>query len=297
MRQAFQNTKKQYKPFIRDRLRHEPEVQRVLIFGSFLHANTPNDIDIAIFQNSQQTYLSLALKYRRLLREIGREIGPDVLPLKSTPEGLFADEIMTGETIYEKWDRKLASLCRWELWVRKGLVGKSFVQSIRRWDGELSCDKASKTRVSCDKSKWVQKQPCGEDSFIILIFPAFRFCWWFLQTATARLYLSPSQCRDAAGRWDHWEMPDCFASPADSDETAPDWRDFPECSGERGESVGPYPNSSGCTRWPHQRGPTPECQMFKEKRIRINLYDCPLDDEVLLDDVNIPPGLLTLPFL
>jgi uncharacterized protein len=98
----MQRTKEQYKRFIRERLREEPEVQRIVIFGSFLHSSAPNDIDIAIFQDSKESYLSLALKYRRLLREIGREIGLDVLPLISVPDGLFADEIMTGETIYEK---------------------------------------------------------------------------------------------------------------------------------------------------------------------------------------------------
>lgn len=61
-------TKANLKKYIAEQLSQEPEVEKVIIFGSFLKSNTPNDIDIAIFQNSCQTYLTLALKYRKLLR-------------------------------------------------------------------------------------------------------------------------------------------------------------------------------------------------------------------------------------
>lgn len=55
-------------------LAKEPEIDRILIFGSFLFSETPNDLDIAIFQNSDQNYLSLALKYRKLLRKVSISI-------------------------------------------------------------------------------------------------------------------------------------------------------------------------------------------------------------------------------
>jgi len=48
------------KDLLRDKIRNaliiEPEIQRIVLFGSFLHSSTPNDIDIAIFQDSNQKY-------------------------------------------------------------------------------------------------------------------------------------------------------------------------------------------------------------------------------------------------
>jgi hypothetical protein len=49
------------------RLSGEKEVRKVIVFGSFLTSATPNDLDVAIFQDSGEPSLSLALKYRRLL--------------------------------------------------------------------------------------------------------------------------------------------------------------------------------------------------------------------------------------
>ncbi len=37
----------------------EKEVRKVVIFGSFLTRATPNDLDVAIFQDSDETYLPL----------------------------------------------------------------------------------------------------------------------------------------------------------------------------------------------------------------------------------------------
>ena len=72
------------------------------MFGSFLHSSTPNDIDIAIFQDSNQKYIALAMKYRKLVRNISKIIPVDILPIKSDAKGFFIKEIEKGETIYER---------------------------------------------------------------------------------------------------------------------------------------------------------------------------------------------------
>ncbi|MGA2093652.1 MAG: nucleotidyltransferase domain-containing protein, partial [Sedimentisphaerales bacterium] len=45
-------------------LRTEKEIRRIVIFGSFLNSSDPHDIDVAVFQDSDDQYLTLALKYR-----------------------------------------------------------------------------------------------------------------------------------------------------------------------------------------------------------------------------------------
>ncbi len=84
-------------------LETEKEVCRIVIFGSFLSSKDPQDIDVAIFQDSDETYLPLAMKYRRKTRDIARRIPLDILPLKAGAQGeVFMDEIEQGEVIYER---------------------------------------------------------------------------------------------------------------------------------------------------------------------------------------------------
>lgn len=84
-------------------LETEREVCRIVIFGSFLSSNDPQDIDVAIFQDSDEKYLPLAMKYRRKTRDIARRIPLDILPLKAGVQGeVFIDEIERGEIIYER---------------------------------------------------------------------------------------------------------------------------------------------------------------------------------------------------
>ncbi len=84
-------------------LESEREVCRIVIFGSFLSSNDPQDIDVAIFQDSDEKYLPLAMKYRRKTRDIARRIPLDILPLKAGVQGeVFIDEIERGEIIYER---------------------------------------------------------------------------------------------------------------------------------------------------------------------------------------------------
>ena len=84
-------------------LENEREVCRIVIFGSFLSSNDPQDIDVAIFQDSNEKYLPIAMKYRRKTREIARSIPLDILPLKAGVQGeVFFAEIEQGEVIYER---------------------------------------------------------------------------------------------------------------------------------------------------------------------------------------------------
>ncbi len=94
--------KKHIKAQIREKLSKEREIQKIVIFGSFTNSNDPNDIDIAVYQNSNEKYLPLALKYRKLVRDISRKLPIDVIPLKSGAKGVFLSEIEAGETIYER---------------------------------------------------------------------------------------------------------------------------------------------------------------------------------------------------
>ncbi len=85
-------------------LRPQGEVRKIVVFGSFLTSDEPADLDVAIFQDSDETYLPLALRYRRILRPIADRIPLDVFPLRaSVPGGWFVrDEVLRGEVVYER---------------------------------------------------------------------------------------------------------------------------------------------------------------------------------------------------
>jgi uncharacterized protein len=84
-------------------LRREKEVCKVVVLGSFLTSAAPNDLDVAVFQDSNETYLPLAQKYRRLLRSVADRIPIDVIPIRSSGAcGEFLAEIQKGEVIYER---------------------------------------------------------------------------------------------------------------------------------------------------------------------------------------------------
>jgi uncharacterized protein len=83
-----------------------PEVKKVIIFGSFLQSKEPNDIDLAIFTDSNQGYLEQSLKYRKILRDISKIIPIDVFPLKNTNKtDPFLEEILKGDIIYESSEK------------------------------------------------------------------------------------------------------------------------------------------------------------------------------------------------
>ena len=78
------------------------EVRRIVIFGSFLTSDDPQDLDIAVFQDTDANYYSLAMKYRRTLRSVAKRIPLDVIPIRKNPEkGPFLEEIRKGEVLYE----------------------------------------------------------------------------------------------------------------------------------------------------------------------------------------------------
>ncbi len=81
----------------------EKEIAKIILFGSFIHSDEPNDIDIAIFQTSNDKYLELALKYRKLTRKISKKIPLDIIPIRSNVKNTsFLTEIEAGEVIYER---------------------------------------------------------------------------------------------------------------------------------------------------------------------------------------------------
>lgn len=85
-------------------LGREKEVRKIVIFGSFLNCSDPQDIDVAVFQDSQEGYLPLALKYRKLTRSISSLIPLDIIPLRCDvpATSIFLEEIKTGEVVYER---------------------------------------------------------------------------------------------------------------------------------------------------------------------------------------------------
>jgi predicted nucleotidyltransferase len=100
---ATQQEKERIKRDLAACLSREEEVRKVVVFGSFLTSMTPNDLDVAVFQDSDESYLPLALKYRRLLRPIADRIPIDVIPVRSSSaHGQFLAEIQKGEIVYER---------------------------------------------------------------------------------------------------------------------------------------------------------------------------------------------------
>jgi predicted nucleotidyltransferase len=87
---------------IKEQLSQFIEINKIIIFGSFIKAQKPNDIDIAIIQNSDNNFLTLSLKYRKVLRELSKKIPLDILPLKENSQGIFMEEVSKGKIIYER---------------------------------------------------------------------------------------------------------------------------------------------------------------------------------------------------
>ena len=84
-------------------LRNESEITKIVVFGSFLMVSDPHDLDVAIFQNSNQPYLPLAMKYRRKTRMIANRITLDILPLKAgVQDSIMLNAIAQGEVVYER---------------------------------------------------------------------------------------------------------------------------------------------------------------------------------------------------
>jgi uncharacterized protein len=97
------NKKKQnFINVIKEKLSQFSEVNKIVLFGSFVNSNNPDDIDIAIIQNSEENFLTLSLKYRKVLRELSKSIPLDIIPIKENKDGVFLEEINKGQVVYEK---------------------------------------------------------------------------------------------------------------------------------------------------------------------------------------------------
>ncbi|HAB51802.1 MAG: hypothetical protein A2315_15680 [Ignavibacteria bacterium RIFOXYB2_FULL_35_12] len=84
-------------------LKGQKEIERIIIFGSFNQSDSPNDIDIAVVQNSNDNYMTLSLKYRRLIRSITKEIAVDIFPVMvNNRNNFFRNEIASGEVIFAR---------------------------------------------------------------------------------------------------------------------------------------------------------------------------------------------------
>lgn len=98
-----QETKNIIKQEIIKSLSREKEINKIVIFGSFIKSENPHDIDIAVYQDSNESYLDLAMKYRKLTRLISQQIPLDIIPIRTNaPHSSFLSEIETGELIYER---------------------------------------------------------------------------------------------------------------------------------------------------------------------------------------------------
>jgi predicted nucleotidyltransferase len=95
--------KSEVKTKIVNSLKGQKEIEKIIIFGSFNKNDSPNDIDIAVVQNSSENYLPLALKYRKLIRNIAKEIPIDIFPvLEKNGNNFFIKEVASGEVIYAR---------------------------------------------------------------------------------------------------------------------------------------------------------------------------------------------------
>jgi len=94
--------KDKIKILIKDKLSNEQEIQKIVVFGSFVNSNNPNDIDVAVFQSSKERYLELSMKYRKLMRELMITIPYDIIPIQKNATGSFLNDINAGEIIYER---------------------------------------------------------------------------------------------------------------------------------------------------------------------------------------------------
>lgn len=79
-------------------------VEKIVVFGSFTRTSTPHDMDVAVFCDSTDDYLTLALSLRKKLRALSRIIPIDLLPITMPydPASVFLQEINKGEVVYEK---------------------------------------------------------------------------------------------------------------------------------------------------------------------------------------------------
>jgi uncharacterized protein len=66
-------------------------------------SDNPNDMDVAVFQDSSEGYIRLAMKYRKFTRGVSRKISVDIFPIRSgAVDSVIFPEIEDGEVVYER---------------------------------------------------------------------------------------------------------------------------------------------------------------------------------------------------
>ena len=84
-------------------LKSDVDIKKIVVFGSFIDSQDPLDLDVAVFQESDEAYLPLAMKYRKKTRALARKIPIDIFPVRSNvKDHTFLSEINRGEVLYEK---------------------------------------------------------------------------------------------------------------------------------------------------------------------------------------------------
>ncbi|MBT3258031.1 MAG: nucleotidyltransferase domain-containing protein [Deltaproteobacteria bacterium] len=64
-------------------LKSDVDIKKIVVFGSFIDSQDPLDLDVAVFQESDEAYLPLAMKYRKKTRALARKIPIDIFPVRS----------------------------------------------------------------------------------------------------------------------------------------------------------------------------------------------------------------------
>jgi predicted nucleotidyltransferase len=104
-----EQTKNQIKQAIVNAIKGETSVHKIIIFGSFLHSETPADIDVAVFGHFAQGYLETAIQLRKKVRHIAKILPVDIVPiLEEMPGNSFVQEVSQGEVIYERGNPTMA---------------------------------------------------------------------------------------------------------------------------------------------------------------------------------------------
>ena len=84
-------------------LKDDRGIRKIIIFGSFIDSEDPGDMDVAVFQESRKGYLELALKYRKMVRNVALKIPVDIFPVKpDAGDAAILAEIENGEVVYER---------------------------------------------------------------------------------------------------------------------------------------------------------------------------------------------------
>lgn len=84
-------------------LQSEPEIKKIIIFGSFLYSDAPEDMDVALVLSSDEHYYTLVPRLRSKIRSLLNRIPVDIVPvLDGIKSSVFLEEIQAGEVVYER---------------------------------------------------------------------------------------------------------------------------------------------------------------------------------------------------